>query len=295
MRWTPGDPNADVEDDRGAGGGGGGGFRIGGPHIGIGGFIVLLLLSFIFKRNFFALLGGGGSPSSSPAVSGPPNAGGSGVNDQGKQFVGAMLRDVQNTWEQEFARMGRPYRHAKLVLFTDQVRSGCGFAETAMGPFYCPVDEKAYIDLGFYRELQTRFGAPGEFAEAYVLAHEIGHHIQKLLGISDKVTAAQEQDRSQANALSVRLELQADCFAGIWAHSVKQRSSDEKSPIAIDENDVESAINAAAAVGDDRIQKQATGSVNPETWTHGSSKMRVQWFRTGMESGDINRCDTFSR
>jgi uncharacterized protein len=295
MRWTPGGPSADVEDERGdSGGGGGGGFRIGGPHIGIGGFIVLLLLSFIFKRNFFALLGGGGVPTGGRApVSGPRNA--SPDEEKKVQLVSVVLDDVQRTWEQEFAKIGQPYRHAKLVLFTDRVRSGCGFAETAMGPFYCPVDEKAYIDLGFYKELQDRFGAPGEFAEAYVLAHEIGHHVQKLLGISDKVTAAQERDRSQVNALSVRLELQADCFAGIWAHSVKQRSSDEKSPIAIDENDVESAINAAATVGDDRIQKQATGAVNPETWTHGSSKMRVQWFRTGMETGDINRCDTFAR
>jgi len=297
MRWTPGDPNADVEDDRGesvGGGGGGGGFRIGGGHIGIGGFIVLLLLSFIFKRNFFALLGGGGgAPSGGQApVSGPRTA--APGDDQKAQFVGAVLRDVQNFWDQEFARDHQRYRHAKLVLFTDRVRSGCGFAETAMGPFYCPVDEKAYIDLGFYQELKDRFGAPGEFAQAYVLANEIGHHVQKLLGISDKVSAAQERNSSQANALSVKLELQADCFAGVWAHSVKQRSTAD-SPIAIDENDVESALTAAAAVGDDRIQKQSTGSVNPETWTHGSSKQRVQWFRTGMDSGDINRCDTFAQ
>jgi len=294
MRWTPGDPNPDVEDDRGStGGGGGGGFRLGGAHIGIGGFIVLLLLSFIFKRNFFALLGSGGGPSGGQApISGPQNA--SPGDDQKSQFVGAVLRDVQNFWDQEFARDHQRYRHAKLALFTDQVRSGCGFAETAMGPFYCPVDEKAYIDLGFYQELKDRFGAPGEFAQAYVLAHEIGHHVQKLLWISDKVSAAQERNPSQANALSVKLELQADCFAGIWAHSVKQRSTAD-SPIAIDENDVESALTAAAAVGDDRIQKQSTGSVNPETWTHGSSKQRVQWFRTGMDSGDINRCDTFAQ
>jgi len=191
MRWTPGDPNPDVEDDRGStGGGGGGGFRLGGAHIGIGGFIVLLLLSFIFKRNFFALLGSGGGPSGGQApISGPQNA--SPGDDQKSKFVGAVLRDVQNFWDQEFARDHQRYRHAKLALFTDQVRSGCGFAETAMGPFYCPVDEKAYIDLGFYQELKDRFGAPGEFAQAYVLAHEIGHHVQKLLGISDKVSAAQ--------------------------------------------------------------------------------------------------------
>jgi len=294
MRWTPGDPNPDVEDERGStGGGGGGGFRFGGAHMGIGGFIVLLILSVVFKRNFFALLGGGSGPSGGPApVAGPQNA--APGDDQKKQFVSAMLADIQKTWEQQFAHDGQRYRHAKLDLFTDQVRSGCGFAETAMGPFYCPVDEKAYIDLGFYQELKDRFGAPGEFAEAYVLAHEIGHHVQKLLGISDKVSAAQERSPSQANALSVRMELQADCFAGVWAHSLKQRSTAD-SPIAIDESDVEAALNAAAAVGDDRIQKQATGSVNPESWTHGSSKQRMQWFKTGMDSGDINNCDTFGR
>lgn len=291
MRWTPGGTSSDVEDDRG-GGGGGGGFRIGGPHIGIGGFIVLLLLSFIFKRNFFALIGAGGTPAGTrPGVAGPQNAS---PEDQKKvQFVSVVLDDVQKTWEQEFARLGKPYRHAKLVLFTDQVRSGCGFAEMAMGPFYCPVDEKAYIDLGFYQELKDRFGAPGEFAQAYVLAHEMGHHIQHLLGIDQQVAQAQQDGSSRANELSVRLELQADCFAGIWGHSVKQRSTDQ-SPIAIDESDVEAAINAAAAVGDDRLQKQATGTVNPEKWTHGSSKQRAQWFRTGMDSGDIRSCDTFA-
>ena len=296
MRWTPGDPNPDVDDERGStggGGGGGGGFRLGGAHMGIGGFVVLLLLSLIFKRNFFSMLGGGSSAPSAPApVSGPRNA--TPANDRDRKFIDAMLGDIQNTWDQEFARDGQRYRHARLDLFTDRTRSACGAAEMEMGPFYCPADEKAYVDLGFFQELKDRFGAPGEFAQAYVLAHEIGHHVQKLLGISDKVTAAQEKNPSQANALSVRLELQADCFAGVWAHSLKQRST-ANSPISIDESDVESALTAAAAVGDDRIQKQATGTVNPETWTHGSSKDRVKWFKTGMESGDINRCDTFGR
>jgi hypothetical protein len=291
MRWTPGGRSADLEDRRGEGGGGGG-FRIGGGGLGIGGFIVLLLLSFIFKRNFFALVGAGGGPSGPTAATGQP-APTTPEEEKMIQFVSVVLDDVQKTWDQEFSRMGRTYHHAKLDLFTDAVRSGCGFAETAMGPFYCPVDQKAYIDLGFYKELRDRFGAPGEFAQAYVLAHEIGHHVQHELGIDEKVRAAQEQDPSSARPLSVRLELQADCFAGIWAHSLKQRSTAD-SPIAIDENDVEAALNAAAAVGDDRIQKQATGSVNPETWTHGSSKQRVQWFRTGMDTGDINRCDTFA-
>jgi predicted metalloprotease len=294
MRWTPEGRSADVEDRRGEdGGGGGGGFRLGGGGMGIGGFIVLLLLSFIFKRNFFALVGGGGGPSGPPAAHGtPPPA--TPEEEKMIDFVSVVLDDVQNTWQKELAQSNIPYHRAKLDIFTNRVRSGCGVAEEAMGPFYCPVDQKAYIDLGFYKELKDRFGAPGEFAQAYVLAHEIGHHVQHELGIDQKVRQAQEQDSSQARPLSVRLELQADCFAGIWAHSVKQRSSDTKSPIAIDDGDVESALNAAAAVGDDRIQKQSTGSVNPETWTHGSSQQRMQWFRTGLDTGDINRCDTFA-
>ncbi len=204
MRWTPGGPSADLEDDRGSTGGGGGGF--GGRHIGIGGFIVLLLLSLVFHRNFFALLGGGGAPASAPAgQTAPVNS--SPEEDKEVQFVSFVLDDVQKTWEQVFAQNNQQYRHAKLVLFRDQVRSGCGNAETAMGPFYCPADEKVYIDLGFYKELKSRFGASGDFAEAYVIAHELGHHVQNLLGISGKVERAQRQDSGQANALSVRLEL----------------------------------------------------------------------------------------
>jgi predicted metalloprotease len=284
MRWTPGGRSADLEDRRGQGGGGG--FRLGGGRLGIGGFIILAILSIIFRRNFFALVGAGPDTSGQTTVNGtpPPTTP---EEEKMIQFVSFVLDDVQNTWQREFQKDGQTYRRAKLDLFTDSVESGCGYAQTAMGPFYCPVDQKAYIDLGFYKELKDRFGAPGDFAQAYVLAHEIGHHVQHQLGIDDKVRAAQERDPDRANELSVRLELQADCFAGVWAHSTQQRN-------ILEEGDIDEALNAAAAVGDDRIQQQATGSVNPETWTHGSARQRTQWFRTGYESGDVNRCDTFA-
>ena len=288
MRWTPGEQNPDVEDMRGSSGGGGGGFGVG--RMGIGGFVVLLLLSLIFHRNFFALLGGGGSagaPAGSPAAQTAPV---SSSPEESKQadFVGAVLKDVQNTWTQLLpAQANVPYRHAKLDLFRGGIRSGCGFAQSEMGPFYCPADEKVYIDLGFYRELQSRFGASGDFAQAYVIAHEVGHHVQKLLGISDKVEQAQQQNPRLAKPLSVRLELQADCFAGVWAHSTQQRN-------ILEAGDIDEALNAASAVGDDHIQKQTTGQVNPETWTHGSAAQRSQWFKTGFDSGNIQSCDTFA-
>jgi predicted metalloprotease len=254
------------------------------PKLGIGGFLVLLVLSFIFKKDFFALLGGAGGPSSGTTTQSAP------VSPDEKNledFVSFVLDDNQGTWEKIFASQGQTYRHAKLVLFNDSVSSGCGYAETAMGPFYCPADEKVYIDLGFYRELKERFGAPGDFAQAYVIAHELGHHVQNQLGVSGKVERLQQQDPRRANELSVRLELQADCLAGVWAHSTSQRD-------LLQAGDVEEAMTAASAVGDDRIQKQATGTVNPETWTHGSAAQRTQWFNTGLESGDLKSCDTFA-
>jgi predicted metalloprotease len=284
MRWTPGERNPDVEDMRGSSGGGGG---FGAGRLGIGGFVVLLLLSLVFHRNFFALLGaGGGAPAGNPAAqTGPVSS--SPEETKLADFVGAVLRDVQDTWTQLLpAQANVPYRHAKLDLFREAIRSGCGNAQTEMGPFYCPADEKVYIDLGFYKELQDRFGASGDFAQAYVIAHEVGHHVQKLLGISDKVEAAQQQNPRQAKALSVRLELQADCFAGVWAHSTQQRN-------ILQEGDVDEALSAASSVGDDRIQKQTTGQVNPETWTHGSAADRSRWFKTGFDSGQIKSCDTF--
>jgi len=283
MRWTPGGRSEDIEDQRGEGGGG---FQIRGPHLGIGGFLVVLVLSLLFKRDFFSLLGvsGVGGPSattaSQPAARGPED-------ERQVQFVSFVLDDVQKTWSQAFARANRPYPHAKLVLFTDETRSGCGFAESASGPFYCPEDQRVYVDLAFFQELKTRFGAPGEFAQAYVLAHEMGHHIQNLLGIDAKVRQLQTRSPSRGNQLSVGLELQADCFAGVWAHSTEQRN-------ILEQGDVESGLAAAAAVGDDRLQRQAGRRVSPETWTHGSSQQRVDWFKRGLSAGRIDACDTFA-
>jgi len=196
------------------------------------------------------------------------------------------LNDAQSTWSQILPSQGAQYRHAKLVLFRDSIDSACGLAQSATGPFYCPEDEKVYIDLGFYDELKQRFGAPGDFAEAYVLAHEIGHHVQKLLGIEGKVRAAQQQNPQAANQLSVRLELQADCFAGVWGHSTQQRN-------ILEAGDVDDGLKAAAAVGDDRLQRMSSGRVNPESFTHGSSAQRMQWFQRGFQDGTIASCNTF--
>jgi uncharacterized protein len=282
MRWTPGGTSGDIEDRRDEGGGGGG-FGFGGMHIGIGGMIILLVLSFVFKRNFFSLLGSGGGPSSS--ISAPDRA-----RDAKEQptveFVSFVLDDAQKTWADILQDQGIQYRHAKLVLFRDSTFSGCGSARAATGPFYCPADEKVYIDLGFYDELRRRFGAPGQFAQAYVLAHEIGHHVQKLMGVEQKVTALMRSDPDERNHLSVKLELQADCLAGVWAHSTEQRK-------LLEQGDVESAISAAAAVGDDRLQKMSTGRVSPESFTHGSSAQRTQWFDRGMSQGTVSACNTF--
>ena len=286
MRWTRGDRSSDIEDRRGEGGGGFGGLRVGGG-IGIGGAVILLVLSLVFGQNFFALLGdgdvtpgpGGGSPSAPPRATSP-------AEKDLEDFVSFVLDDVQKTWTEQFQQIGREYEHARLVLFTDATRSGCGTADAAAGPFYCPEDRKVYIDLGFYQELKNRFGAPGDFAQAYVLAHEIGHHVQHLLGLTDQVRANQERNPSRANALSVRLELQADCLAGIWAHSTSERR-------LLEQGDVEEALGAASAVGDDRIQRQAGGRVSPETWTHGSARQRAGWFRRGLDSGRIDDCNTF--
>jgi uncharacterized protein len=203
------------------------------------------------------------------------------------QFVSFVLDDTQKTWDQILPQQaGMPYRHAKLVLFRNYTQSGCGGAESATGPFYCPGDEKVYIDLGFYDELKQRFGAPGEFAQAYVLAHEIGHHVQKIIGVESKVRQMQQGNRQLQNALSVKMELQADCLAGVWAHSTQQRD-------LLEQGDVESALGAAAAVGDDRLQKMSAGHVSPDSFTHGSSAQRMQWFQNGFRSGSIASCNTF--
>ena len=279
MRWTPGGRSEDLEDRRSQGGG------IGGMHIGIGGFLILLILSVVFKRDFFSLVGGGQAvaPGSSTSQVDPAR---DAREEPTVQFVSFVLDDNQKTWANILQSKGVPYQHAKLVLFRDYTQSGCGAAESATGPFYCPADQKVYIDLGFYDELQRRFGAPGQFAQAYVLSHEIGHHIQNLLGIERKVRSLRQTNPGASNALSVRMELQADCFAGIWAKTTQQRN-------LLEAGDVESAMGAAAAVGDDRLQKMATGHVSPETFTHGSSEERMQWFQRGMTGGTIDSCNTF--
>jgi uncharacterized protein len=289
MRWQDGGESSDIEDRRGeSGGGGGGGFGFGGMHIGIGGALILLVLSLIFHQNFFALLGGGGGSTSGvqsgPATSGPPDA----ARDQAEEplvhFISFVLDDTQKTWAEILPQQSnRQYHKAKLVLFRDYTQGGCGNAESATGPFYCPADQKVYIDLGFYDELKRRFGAPGQFAQAYVLAHEMGHHIQNILGIERQ---AEQGSRQGANSSSVKLELQADCFAGIWAHSTDQRGM-------LEQGDIESALGAAAAVGDDRLQKMSTGHVSPDSFTHGTSAERQKWFTAGFKSGEIASCNTF--
>jgi uncharacterized protein len=284
MRWTPGGASPDIEDRRDEGGGGG--FQLGGIHIGLGGAAILLVLSIVFKTNLFALLGGG--VETAPVATSQPNPA---LDEQEKplvQFVSFVLDDAQKTWTTVLPdQTGSQYRHAKLVLFRDYTDSGCGGAESSTGPFYCPDDEKVYIDLGFFQELSARFGAPGQFAQGYVIAHELGHHVQKILGIEAKVRQLQQSDSREENPLSVKLELQADCFAGVWANSTQQRGLLEK-------GDIDSALGAASAVGDDRLQKMATGHTSPETFTHGTSAQRTHWFSTGVQSGSVKACNTFA-
>jgi predicted metalloprotease len=285
MRWTPGGISSDVEDRRGAGGGG---FRLGGMGgggLGLGGLALLLLVSFVFGINPLTLLNGDPSGGGAARPVADPGGSPSGA-DPAAQFVSFVLDDAQSTWDRLLPAAGAQYRHAKLVLFRDYTESGCGTAQSATGPFYCPADEKVYIDLAFFEELRTKFGAPGEFAEAYVIAHEIGHHVQKILGIEQQVANLRRREPSQANPLSVKLETQADCLAGVWGHDAKGRDR-------LDTSDVPAGMRAAAAVGDDRLQRMATGHVSPETFTHGSSAARVAAFQHGLESGDIQACNTF--
>jgi predicted metalloprotease len=282
MRWTPGGTSGDIEDDRNSSGGGGGGFP-GGIHIGIGGLLVLLVLSFIFKRDLITPFLNSGADSGSAPISRPVDPARDAAEQKEVQFVSFVLDDVQNTWP----KLVPQYRHAKLVLFRDDLNSACGLAQTATGPFYCPGDEKVYLDLAFFDELKKRFGASGEFAQAYVIAHELGHHVQKILGTESKVRLAQQRNPQDANELSVRLELQADCYAGVWGHTTEQRN-------ILEPGEVESGLNAAAAVGDDRIQKMTTGEVMPEKFTHGTSAQRVHWFQQGLTTGRIDACNTFN-
>jgi predicted metalloprotease len=279
MRWTPGHRSSNVEDRRG----GSGRLIRGAGGMGLGTLVLLLILSLVFKRDFFSLVGAGGLDPATETATGPP-AETTPEEEKLVSFVSFVLDDAQNIWQQQ---LGTSYRPAKLVLFRDAVQSACGFAESATGPFYCPGDEKVYIDLGFYQELQQRFGAPGDFAQAYVLAHEIGHHVQNLLGTEAEVRRARTMRADQANELSVRLELQADCYAGVWGNSAARRDK-------LDPGDVEEGLGAAAAVGDDRLQRMGSGQVVPESFTHGSSEQRQQWFRRGLESGRPDDCDTFA-
>jgi uncharacterized protein len=281
MRWTPGGRSSDLDDLRG----GGRRLRGGGARMGIGGLILLGVLSLIFKRDLispFLNVGGGSSVTSPDAAP---------INDPNEepmvQFVSFVLDDNQKVWEQLMANRQQQYRRARLVLFREGVDTGCGAADSGVGPFYCPADEKVYIDLSFFEELKRRFGAPGDFAQAYVLAHEIGHHVQKVLGINEQVRRAQEANARQQNPLSVKLELQADCFAGVWAHSTSERN-------ILEPGDVQEAMGAASAVGDDHIQKMSRGSINPESFTHGSSQQRMHWFNEGYRSGSPAACNTFA-
>lgn len=280
MRWSPGGSNKDVEDRRGAGGG----FRLPGGRMGLGGLVIVLALSVIFKQDFFSLLSGGTAGTAVDA--GPVTA--SPEEEQLREFITFVLNDVQTTWDQELPKQANSqYQHATLVLFREATQTACGVGEAATGPFYCPGDNNVYIDLGFYQALTERFGAPGDFAQAYVLAHEIGHHLQLLLGIERQVRAAQGSRPDDANDLSVRMELQADCYAGAWGYSAAQRGK-------LQTGDVEEGLGAAAAVGDDRIQKATTGRVSPENFTHGSAEQRATWFRRGLQSGRLADCDTFA-
>jgi predicted metalloprotease len=291
VKWTPGTENEDVIDERGAspssGGGNWGspGMRLGGG--GLAATVVIVLVARVFGVDISGLFGGGSSQPTplSSSHSTPHPRQGPDRDAQLVDFVKFTMKDVQTTFEGLFKAEGKPYRHAKLVIFSSEIDTGCGRSSAAIGPFYCPPDEKAYIDLSFYQELRDRFGAPGEFAEAYVLAHEIGHHLQNLLGI-EKQTHMLGSKKGRTSS-SVKLELQADCFAGVWGHSAQERK-------VVEVGDLEKALTAAAAIGDDRLQKQAGMEVNAETWTHGSSEMRMRWFRRGFDTGRLDQCDTFN-
>jgi uncharacterized protein len=288
MRWQQQRRSENVEDRRGTGAAVG---RVGG--IGLGGLLLLLVLGWLVGGDPLAFLrddtmistGPGGGPVSQPGAA-PP------ANDEGSQFIQAVLGSTEDVWGALFQQMGRRYDEPRLVLFSDAVRSACGMASAAVGPFYCPPDQQVYIDLGFYRDLDRRFGAPGDFAQAYVVAHEVGHHVQNLLGVAEQVDAARRRSSEvQANALSVRQELQADCFAGVWGHHVARAGRPDA--IQLDPGDVEEGLAAAAAIGDDRLQRRTQGTVAPESFTHGSSEQRVRWLRRGLETGRVADCDTF--
>jgi predicted metalloprotease len=286
MKWEGNRESDNVEDRRG---GGGGGFGFGGRSVGIGTVVIALVASYFFGVDPSTVLniltGGGGQMTQveqGPAAK-PP------ADDRMAKFVGTVLADTEDTWTEIFRANGSTYAKPRLVLFSGATQTACGTGQTASGPFYCPGDQKIYIDLSFYRTMQERFKVSGEFAQAYVIAHEVGHHVQNLMGIMDKVAGARNGgSQAQANAMSVRVELQADCFAGVWAKNANQARS------ILEAGDVEAALNAASAIGDDALQRQAQGHVVPDSFTHGSSAQRVRWFKRGIESGEVKACNTFA-
>jgi hypothetical protein len=279
MRWTPGGLSSDVEDRRGDSGGGG----FGGGGLGIVGFLILLVISLVTGRNYIgAYFSSGGATHTQQSAPRPVSP----QDDRAGQFASFVLGDVQDTWTQILAKDNIRYPRAHMVLFRDYTRSGCGTAQSSTGPFYCPADQKVYLDLGFWDELK-RFGASGDLAQAYVIAHEIGHHVQNVIGIERKVRAMQAQNPQARNRLSVAMELQADCFAGVWAHTTTDRQ-------ITDQADIKTGLQAAAAVGDDRLQKMGRGYVTPDSFTHGSSEQRMSWFNRGFTTGKVGECNTFA-
>jgi predicted metalloprotease len=278
MKWAPGD-RGNIEDRRG-----GSGLRVGGS-LGLGGFVLLLVLSWATGTDFLSLFEGNPTSDATGTTGTPANT--SSQEERLVDFVDAVANDTQSTWEE---LLGARYERTRVVLFRDAIQSACGAADAATGPFYCPGDHKVYLDLGFFDELDRRFGAPGDFAQAYVIAHEFGHHVQNLLGTSGRVA---RDRRSGVNSASVALELQADCYAGIWGHRASRSGRVAAGHVELEPGDAEEALRAASAIGDDRLQRMATGRVAPDRFTHGTSAQRVEWFRRGMEGGDPAQCDTF--
>ena len=284
MRWTRGD-RSNIEDMRGRSAGRGIGMGAGG--LGIGGVLLLLVLSWATGIDLTSIAGGGGGVSPGPdAVGTSGRVTASADEERMVDMVDAVMDDGQDTWAR---LLGGRYRETRAVLFRDAINSACGFAQSATGPFYCPADQKVYLDLGFFSELQHRLGAPGDFAQAYVLAHELGHHVQTVTGVESRVRQQQARNPGARNQLSVRMELQADCFAGVWGH----HANNGDGRVQLEEGDIEEGLNAAAAIGDDRLQRMQGGRVAPDRFTHGSSEQRLEWFRRGLQSGDPNVCDTF--
>jgi len=291
MKWEGHRESDNVEDRRNDGGSGGGGMRFGGGRgIGLGGIVIALLASWAFGINpmtVLGLLGGGDGGPPPPTAAQSPQ--GPKAQDPASRFVRTVTADTEDVWSAYFARANQPYAPPTLVMFRGQTSTSCGTGEAAMGPFYCPADRKVYIDLSFYDQLRDKLGAPGDFAQAYVIAHEVGHHLQNLMGTTAKLDKARQRvSEREYNALSVRLELQADCYAGVWAHDSQQSKG------WLEAGDIEEGLNAAAQIGDDTLQRKSQGTVVPESFTHGSSAQRVRWFKRGLEGGQLKNCDTFA-